>query len=164
MPIFVTFIAMNALHAPKPSIDKSNDKAKKIISDHGLRPTQTRLAVLGILGDAQNALTHQELLTKLNDRAALQFDRVTLYRVLDWLLANNIIHKVTGHDRGWRFQLNQADTAHRHAHFQCSHCHTTYCLSDIHLQKPGNLPAHFTVESLELNIKGVCASCEKQVS
>jgi len=164
MPIFVTFIAMNALTTTEPPIDKSHDIAKKIISDLGLRPTQNRLAVVSILGDAQNALTHQELLTKLNGRTSQQFDRVTLYRVLDWLLANNIIHKVTGHDRGWRFQLNHTDATHRHAHFQCSHCHTTYCLSDIHLQKPGNLPAHFTVESLELNIKGVCASCEKQVS
>ncbi len=138
--------------------------AKKIIADHGLRPTQSRLAVLKLLSNAKHPLTHQELLAKLNSQSALQFDRVTLYRVLDWLLANDIIHKVTGHDRGWRFQLNQADTTHHHAHFQCSHCHTTYCLSDVQLQRPGNLPAHFTVESVELNIKGVCAGCEKQVS
>ena len=138
---------------------------QQIITDLGLRATPSRLAVLELLNGADNALSHQELLNQLNARhtGSEEFDRVTLYRGLDWLVANGIIHKVTGQDRAWRFQLNRANAMHRHAHFQCTHCGKTYCLSEVHPQKPPSLPAHFTVESVELNIKGVCAGCRDSV-
>jgi len=135
---------------------------EQLITDLGLRPTAPRLAVLSLLLDASHALTHQELLTQLAAKPDISspFDRVTLYRVLDWLVANGIIHKVTGQNRAWRFQINRSNTLHRHAHFQCSRCNKTYCLAEVHALKPSSLPEHFTVESIELNIKGVCASCE----
>jgi len=137
------------------------NESEKIIADLGLRATASRVAVLSILNLADNALSHQELLNLLAaEDASAAFDRVTLYRVLDWLLANGIIHKVTGQDRAWRFQINRADAMHRHAHFQCTHCGKTFCLSDVHPKKPPSLPAYFTVESVELNIKGLCADCK----
>lgn len=140
------------------------NESEKIITDLGLRATASRVAVLDILNVADNALTHQELLNLLVVKSALTaFDRVTLYRVLDWLLANGIIHKVTGQDRAWRFQINRDNTLHRHAHFQCTSCGKTYCLSNVHAKTPASLPAHFTVDSVELNIKGTCASCKNPI-
>ncbi|MGZ8258775.1 MAG: Fur family transcriptional regulator [Methylotenera sp.] len=157
----------------------------ELIFQHaGLKSTASRLEVTSILAQNNYPLTHQELLRQLSEG----FDRVTLYRILDWLLQHNIIHRIAGDDRAWRFQLNANRTnniqysekntvsttkmlaekkplsPHSHAHFQCSVCGKIYCLeshpTDVHPKVSSSIPAHFTVDSIELNIKGKCADCQ----
>jgi Fur family transcriptional regulator, ferric uptake regulator len=130
--------------------------ANQIIQDAGLRPTANRLAVLEALLKAENPLSHHELLSTLS--STHNFDRVTLYRVLDWLLDHQIAHKVAGDNRAWRFQLNNHNTSHRHAHFECTQCGKIYCLDDVSPRTP-KLPQDFRAHSIELTIKGVCALC-----
>lgn len=130
--------------------------ANQIIQDAGLRPTANRLVVLEALLKAENPLSHHELLNTLSP--SHNFDRVTLYRVLDWLLDHDIVHKVAGDNRAWRFQLNSANASHRHAHFQCTECGKVYCLDDVSPRTP-KLPKDFRAVSIELNIKGRCGNC-----
>lgn len=130
--------------------------ANQIIQDAGLRPTANRLVVLEALLKSDNPLSHQELLNALS--SAHEFDRVTLYRVLDWLVEHDIVHKVAGDNRAWRFQLNSTSASHRHAHFQCTECGKVYCLDDVSPRTP-KLPEGFRADSIELNIKGRCGSC-----
>lgn len=130
--------------------------ANEIIQDAGLRPTANRLVVLEALLKSDNPLTHQELLNALS--SAQEFDRVTLYRVLDWLLEHDIVHKVAGDNRAWRFQLNHNNASHRHAHFECTQCGKIYCLDDVSPRTP-KLPKDFHAETIELNIKGHCGQC-----
>lgn len=130
--------------------------AGQIIQDAGLRPTANRLAVLEALLQTDNPLTHQELLDTL--ARSHDFDRVTLYRVLDWLLTHDIVHKIMGENRAWRFQLNRKNASHHHAHFECSDCGKVYCLENTAPSVPP-LPAGFRVESMELTIRGLCNQC-----
>lgn len=130
--------------------------ANQIIQDAGLRPTANRLVVLEALLKSDNPLSHQELLNALS--STQEFDRVTLYRVLDWLLEHDIVHKVAGDNRAWRFQLNSTNASHRHAHFQCTECGKVYCLDDVSPRTP-KLPKDFRAVSIELNIKGRCGNC-----
>ena len=76
--------------------------AESIFKDADLKSTASRLAVVTVLTKNNFPLTHQGLLKQLAD----DFDRVTLYRVLDWLLQHHVIHRIAGEDRAWRFQLN----------------------------------------------------------
>ncbi|HEY8354816.1 MAG TPA: Fur family transcriptional regulator [Methylophilaceae bacterium] len=130
--------------------------ATEIIQEAGLRPTANRIAVLEALLRSPHPLTHQELLDTLS--ISHDFDRVTLYRILDWLLSNGIVHKIAGDSRAWRFQLNATGAGHRHAHFECSACGRIYCLDEVSPRTP-KLPKGFLAESISLNIKGRCASC-----
>ena len=132
--------------------------AEQRIVESGQRPTPSRIAVLVALADAPHALTHTEIMQRLNTEAA--FDRVTLYRVLDWLLEHGLAHMITGPDRARRYQLSQHDTLHQHAHFKCTDCGKVYCLEGIRAQLPSKIPEHFTVESIELNLQGCCAQCQ----
>ena len=125
---------------------------------HKLRVTPTRLAILSVLVDSSNAISHQEIFNQLNPAAG--YDRVTVYRALDWLVDHKIIHKVAGQDRAWRFQLTRDETQHHHAHFQCNDCGKVYCLAEIQPVVTQAIPAYFTVNSVELNLKGRCAACE----
>lgn len=133
------------------------NQAEQFILESGQRPTPSRVAVLNELVNAPNALTQPEILQSLNQSG--QFDRVTVYRVLDWLTEAGLAHAIMGQDRARRFQLSQKNNAHQHAHFKCTNCGKVLCLENVHISKPTQLPAHFTVESVELNIKGCCADC-----
>ncbi|OAM53182.1 Fur family transcriptional regulator [Methylovorus sp. MM2] len=135
------------------------NEAEHLILDAGQRPTASRVAVLNILANASNALTHTEILDQLDN-----FDRVTLYRVLDWLVDGGLAHAIMGQDRARRFQLTQKNTAHQHAHFKCNQCGKVYCLDGVHIKPPQQIPKHFTVESVELNISGRCADCDSHKS
>ena len=61
----------------------------------GERRTPARQAILTLLLDADNALSHQDIHELLKARNE-PFDRVTLYRVLDWLVAQKLAHKLAG--------------------------------------------------------------------
>lgn len=133
--------------------------AEQLIQNIGLRPSLIRTAVLGVMLDADDALSHAEVMEHLQPIGT--FDRVTVYRVLDWLVAQGLAHKVAGAGRAWRFQVTRNETMHRHAHFQCNRCGKVFCLPDVQPALPKQIPATFCVESIELNIKGVCGDCNR---
>lgn len=136
--------------------------AEQLIVNAGQRPTLIRNAVLGALLEADDAISHTELLERLLPLGT--FDRVTVYRTLDWLVAQGLAHKVAGAGRAWRFQATRTETMHRHAHFECDQCGKVFCLPDVQPALPAQIPASFTVESIELNIKGTCADCARQTT
>lgn len=121
----------------------------------GERITPARAAVFALLRDSTRALSHQEIESGLGRENAL--DRVTVYRVLDWLVEQGLAHKVAGLDRVWRFSI--AREAHeRHAHFQCSGCGKVVCLSDVAPRRV-TLPRGFRSEHVDVTVKGRCAEC-----
>jgi Fur family ferric uptake transcriptional regulator len=121
----------------------------------GERITPARVAVYGLLFESGRALSHQEVESGLG--RANHLDRVTVYRVLEWLVEQGLAHKVAGLDRVWRFSI--AREAHdRHAHFQCSGCGKVVCLAEIATRRVP-LPRGFRSERVEVTVKGRCAEC-----
>lgn len=123
----------------------------------GERGTPARVAVLDILFATQVALTHQEVELAARQRG-VRVDRVTLYRVLDWLVARGLAHKIEGRDRIWRFN---AVVRKEHVHFHCTACGRVYCL-DLPLPpaRP-QLPDGFRFEKAEWTLQGLCPDCAR---
>jgi Fur family transcriptional regulator, ferric uptake regulator len=134
------------------------DTAEEAIRGTGARMTRPRIMVLAVLLAAERALTHTEVESRLP--ASREVNRVTIYRVLEWLTARGLAHKIAGDDRVWRF--NAAGHAHPgpHAHFQCSDCGQVLCLEPV-AAKPSSvkLPAGYRQQQVELTVKGLCADC-----
>lgn len=86
-------------------------------------------------------------------------DRVTIYRVLEWLVAHGLAHRIAGDDRVWRF--NAADEGHagRHAHFKCNDCGEVICLEATAAARQIPLPPGYRSQEIELTVKGLCADC-----
>lgn len=129
------------------------------------RPTAARVAVLDILLATPIAITHLEIAAAAQE-SGLILDRVTLYRVLDWLVEKDLAHKIAGEDRAWRFNAMTAGpsghgAAHEHAHFQCSRCGRLYCLDELHPVFAFTLPAGFRCDHAELTLKGLCPGCDE---
>ncbi|GMV58026.1 MAG: transcriptional repressor [Betaproteobacteria bacterium] len=129
----------------------------ELVRDAGGRATPARAAVLGLLRAARQPLSHREVENALH-AAGHAFDRVTVYRALEWLQANGLAHKVAGEDRIWRFR-GSADAHREHAHFQCRSCGATVCLEDVR-PPAAKAPRGYRVESAALTLRGLCPRCK----
>lgn len=133
------------------------DQAEEAVRATGARMTRPRIMVLAVLLEAERALTHTDVESRLP--RATDVDRVTIYRVLEWLTEQGLAHKIAGDDRVWRF--NAAAHAHEgpHAHFQCSDCGKVICLDEAQARPAVKLPTGYKQQQVELTIKGLCAQC-----
>ncbi|GAA5164296.1 Fur family transcriptional regulator [Viridibacterium curvum] len=128
----------------------------------GARATPARLAVLRLLESADRALSHHDVETALDGTG---IDRVTLYRVLDWMVEAGLAHRVTDAQRVFRFSIaNAASPTHSaHAHFRCDACGKVFCLDDIPATPPA-LPRGFASRAVELCVTGHCDRCKQEDS
>ena len=131
--------------------------AEALIRSRAERLTAPRSAVLAALLAADAALTHHEVEAALRARAPV--DRVTVYRVLDWLVDRGLAHRIAGDDRTWRFRANPAPDSAPHAHFTCTRCGRTVCLEAVTVPRRVQVPDGFRPEALELTVRGRCAQC-----
>ena len=121
----------------------------------GARATPARIRVLQLLRSAPTALTHNEIEAALGLPA---IDRVTLYRVLDWLVDSGLAHKNSDAHRVFRFSAAAAGEHTTHIHFRCEHCCRIFCLDAAPPVAP-LLPAGFELSRLDFDLRGRCATC-----
>ena len=138
-------------------ITSNHNSAEYLIREVGARVTQPRISVLKTLLVAPRALTHHEVEQRV--RRSLPVDRVTVYRVLEWLVANRLAHRIAGDDRVWRFNAVADEHADEHAHFKCSDCSRVICLEDVAPPRRVNVPAGFRSQRVEITVKGLCDTC-----
>ena len=132
------------------------ESARERIRATGERLTVPRERVLEVLLAAGEARSHQEIEKALG---AARIDRVTLYRVLEWLVDKGLAHRIAGSDRIWRFSI--AGEPHpSHAHFQCRRCGKVLCLDETSARRIAmQLPRGCRPERVELTVTGLCAEC-----
>ena len=138
------------------TVQDALDLARERIRGTGSRMTAPRMQVLAAMLGANRVLSHHDIEHMLG---AARLDRVTLYRVLDWLVVQGLAHRIAGPDRVWRFSVT-GEAHETHAHFQCNRCGKVLCLDELSARKvPLRLPAGCRPERMELTVTGVCAEC-----
>lgn len=136
----------------------SSDQAEALIRATGARVTRQRVTVLDFLMGQEKSLTHHDIQALLSDEA---LDSVTLYRVLEWLTENELVHRIAGADQVWRFRAGAGHHSHEHAHFQCTNCEEVTCFTDVPLPRTIKLPSGFQSQEMDFLIKGTCPHCAK---
>ncbi len=129
---------------------------REILERGGLAATEKRLLVVRALTEAAGPATPQELLTTLG----AQLNRVTLYRILDLLVAHNVATRHNAGERAFRYCLHSGHD--NHAHFTCIRCGHTECLDSREFGTDlGALLSHLPmrVDSAEIRFGGVCQGC-----
>lgn len=129
-------------------------KAEEKIRALGERETPARVEILAALLASPKAVAHIELEERFKDK----INRVTIYRVLDWLTEKHLAHRISGDDRVWRFTAGN-DELHQHAHFQCEKCGQVVCLDQVNLAFAIALPEGFRSHHIDMTVKGECARC-----
>jgi len=137
-----------------PATQTSLDETAQALRATGARVTGARIAILQLLKDVGRALSHREVEEAL---AGAQIDRVTVYRVLDWLTAEGLAHKIADAERVFRFSA-VGGRDHAHGHFTCRQCHNVFCLPAA-APVQVTLPTGFRADDVELSVTGHCADC-----
>src|SRR5689334_13821712 len=98
----------------------SDDIVERLLKKAKLRRTPVRTGVLEVLARSSRPLGAVEILEKLPPHT----DAVTVYRTLNTYRLKDVVHRVRGEDRVWRYAIGnaQATAAHRHPHFVCEDC------------------------------------------
>lgn len=123
------------------------------------RATRPRIEVLAVLLAAPRALTHHEIERRV--RRVSHTNRVTIYRVLDWLVERGLAHRIAADDRVWRFNAVHEAQAQQHAHFKCNDCGEVICLEKAPPARSIPVPAGYRPQKVELTVKGLCADCRR---
>ena len=99
----------------------------------------------------------------LVERLGSQLNKSTVYRVLDRLEDDNVLHSFLGSNglKWYAKSNNCSKESHQdaHPHFQCTECGSVDCL-DIHIPIP-SIPNR-KVQTFKVLIQGVCEQCMKK--
>jgi Fur family transcriptional regulator, ferric uptake regulator len=141
------------------------EQARQLLKGKAERLTSPRLAVLAALLNAKSALTQAEVHVNVEKLNPTHVDRVTIYRVLEWLTEVGLAHRVSGGDRVFRFSASI--NTHAHGHFHCSNCGRMFCIGAQQSSKDTGLdasvkallPTGFVSGDIDLTISGQCAEC-----
>ncbi|MBE7175390.1 MAG: transcriptional repressor [Mucilaginibacter polytrichastri] len=133
---------------------------ESLLQKNDLKRTSARLKVLHFFEESDHALSQPDLEQQLGE----EIDRVTLYRILSIFEEKGIVHKVIDPNGTGKYALCRDCSAHHHhdehLHFNCSVCHNTYCLENIHVPHI-QLPEGFAASDIVLSASGICAKCRQ---
>lgn len=133
--------------------------AEDLLRSAGLRVTPQRQLILEVLaGAAERHLTAEELWQEVSDRYH-SFNRSTVYRVLDQLVAAGVVVQHFLGDTVGRFELSSEAVHH---HLVCIRCRSVFDLDPRALRGliAGALAAHgFCVGTVGVTVEGICRTC-----
>lgn len=123
----------------------------------GLKATPSRLAVLGLLAESKQPLSHADIAAHLSE---VYFERTTIFRNLADLCDAGLLRRFDCGDHTWRFEIAD-DCFGRHAHLVCSECGKISCLPEVLLDELHQklLPLQQTPTIKEVIVKGQCSQC-----
>ena len=120
------------------------------------RKTRNLELVLDAFRDTQEALSAHLLM----DRLPAYVNRSTVYRLLDRLEDDGVLHSFLASENIKFYALcrgcNQSGHVHRHAHFQCTSCSQVVCI-----EQEVVVPTLYQgrVDEAQVLLKGQCATC-----
>ena len=135
---------------------------ERACSERGLRLTEIRARVLGLVADAGKPIKAYDLLDQVREgEGAGAAAPPTVYRALDFLLANGFIHKLESVNA---FVACHHPTAAQHSapFLICDGCHKAVELEDEHVVATLDAQARalgFSPQTQTLEVHGLCAEC-----
>lgn len=124
-----------------------------------LKVTPKRLAVLEILHKSQNPVDIEDLKKELL-RRKINADTVTIYRIIEIYLKNNLVKKYDFHEGKFRFEL--ATRPHHH-HIICKSCGDVSDIETHEMEPVFTKVAQKTDYKIldhTLEFFGFCANCK----
>jgi len=123
------------------------------------KKTPARLAINEFLSSANTPVDAEQIIQYLRSQK-LDTNKVTVYRVLDFLFKNQMIEKVEFGEGKYRYELKK----NHHHHLICNNCGK---IQDVEvsviekLEKEIQKDKNFKVQSHSLEFFGLCSNCQK---
>lgn len=135
---------------------------ERACSERGLRLTAVRARVLGLVAEAGKPIKAYDLLERVRDGdGAGAAAPPTVYRALDFLLANGFIHKLESINAF--VSCHHPNSAQHSVPFLiCNRCHSATELEDAGIVASLDAAARalgFAPQAQTLEVHGLCAKC-----
>ena len=142
-------------------------KTEKILSNHGIRPTQMRSKIYRYLRRKQSAVSFSDLKKVFAEKSENNktANRTTFYRNLKIFEDKGLIHQVNDGTGMAKFAISGENTKSKygtdlHLHFHCTECKKTICLPNKLPEE--SLPDDYKINDVNLVLKGICVKCNEK--
>ena len=142
-------------------------KTEKILSNHGIRPTQMRSKIYRYLRRKQSAVSFSDLKKVFAEKSENNktANRTTFYRNLKIFEDKGLIHQINDGTGMAKFAISGENTKSKygtdlHLHFHCTECKKTICLPNKIPEE--SLPADYKINDVNLVLKGICLKCKEK--
>ena len=99
------------------------EQAERHCRDHGVRLTSKRKQVLETLLESGKAISAYDLVAQLRRQRSLELPPMTVYRILDFLQTENLVHKLLSNNKYVACSHIACDHAHEVPQFLiCGQC------------------------------------------
>ena len=120
------------------------------------RNTTAKTEIQHLISKSEVALSHLEIQKAVGELC----DRVTIYRVLERLVADEVIHRIVNVDGVVKFASCKKCVhhhKHNHIHFSCEKCKAVSCLDEI--IPTFVMPKNYKINQLNFMVSGLCPLC-----
>ncbi|MDX1917620.1 MAG: Fur family transcriptional regulator [Candidatus Caenarcaniphilales bacterium] len=133
------------------------------LKQKGYRRSKLREAVISVLQKSQSPLSVTDLIEALSQRDLIR-NKTSIYRELETLLQEKVIHELDLMDGKKRYEILPEGEDHHH-HLICRLCGSIQCFDladDLRsLEKQIHEQKKFLVQSHVLEFFGRCESCQR---
>ncbi len=136
------------------------DRYLRLLHDRGLDPTANRVSVLSAVGEAGHPLSVGEIINTLKGGRGM--NRVTVYRILDLLVDNGLLERISTGGRSFRYGVDPSVSRHPHPHFYCVICGRMSCVKSEELKidfQALRQAVAGDIERVEIRLDGTCPAC-----
>ena len=141
------------------------EKAIKVLKKNNLRVTKPRKLVIKLLNNSNEALSAYEIKDKLENKV----DIVSIYRIIECLENNKLVHRVLSSSKVMKCQLQHEDDCKHKQEHHCHHlliCNLCGTIREIHCEGVNSLiksvekNLKFKIKTHNLEFYGTCPKCD----
>ena len=125
-----------------------------------LEVTENRLKVLEVIGNSASPLSADVIFKTL--RRICPMNRVTVYRILDLLVENSLVDRISSGGRAFYYGLAPNEHHEPHPHFYCTQCGKMNCLDPAAMTvntDPLKKTFQGRIHKVEVRVDGICDKC-----
>jgi len=140
--------------------------AEAACAENGARLTHRRRQVLSALMQSPNPLSAYEVLDSCNRSAATSMPAMSVYRILDFLEQQSLVHRLASSNK----YVSCSHIACDHKHFQKTHfllCEACSSVEEVDATEEANQAldhmasaAGFKLTSQQFELSGICTTCQ----
>jgi Fur family transcriptional regulator, zinc uptake regulator len=135
------------------------DRAERLCAEHGTQLTDLRRAVLSVIWQSHSAIGAYDILDRLRE-AGRRAAPVTVYRALDFLMANGLVHRLSSQNA--YIGCDHPEVSHNAQILICRLCGTAGEVSapaiTAAIEKTA-AESGFRIEAPVVEITGICPRC-----
>lgn len=138
-----------------------NAHLKDLLHSRALKATNTRLSLLAQMEKYESAMPYSAI-----QETFKSLDRVTLYRTLESLKEQGVIHKAFQENNDIYYAICGSNCGkdhhhHDHLHFKCVKCEAVTCEKSS--KKVEISVQDFEIHNVSIHIEGICKNCKRTV-